>query len=465
MNGYRRLTVLGTIATISWMAFVYYLYSLTINTEREGIGKQALVEARIAYEKDITYRRWAAQLGGVYAEISDSLAPNPYLDVPDRDLTTQSGKKLTLINPAYMTRMVHGLMLEGTGLKAHITSLNPVRPENAPALWESQALESFQLGATEASEMAVEGGVEVLRFMRPMVTEKSCLKCHAKQGYKEGEIRGGISVTVPLSHYQQALAASDASTRERFIVIMFAGFGFIAFSSGMLVINERLRNRASRVLSASLREKDILLREIHHRVKNNLQIISSLLSLQEQGVDNPNALKVLADSQGRVMSMALIHEQLYRANDFSGIDARKYLQDFLPRLVSAYKGRRDISLRLAAPSINLVLDQAIPFGLIVNELVTNSLKHAFKRRDKGVISVAASVEEGVANLAFSDDGVGLPDSFNLETPTTLGLQIVSMLARQLHGEFTVEPGAGACFRIRFPLATAANSRRELQTPV
>ncbi|KAF0232160.1 MAG: two-component hybrid sensor and [Desulfovibrionaceae bacterium] len=578
MTGSRRLILLGILVTMSWTVFVYYLNALGRENALSAMHKQALIQAKIAFDKDITYRRWAARLGGVYAEVTDTLVPNPYLEVPERDVVTQSGKSLTLINPAYMTRMVHAILDEGSGLKAHITSLNPIRPENEATPWEKKAMESFLHGADEAYEEGTEEGKPVLRFMRPMITEKPCLKCHAKQGYKEGEIRGGISVTVPLEPYRQSLATAMVGDRKHHLVILFAGFCFIAFSSGVLLMNERLRNKAARqaveaertlrasedryrlyvdnapsaifiadkqgryvdanpmasavtgygksellklsipdllsesarkqgetiftevveagkgmgtlpyrtkggeerwwevsavklsddrflsfanditarkraedAIADSLREKDVLLREIHHRVKNNLQVISSLFTLQEEGVDNPDALRILADSRGRVMSMALIHDQLYRGDEFSGIDAGKYLAELCPKLVAAYKGQRDISVRLHVPSIRLVLDQAIPLGLIVNELMTNALKHAFKGRARGEISVTASLSDGVATLQFQDDGVGLPEGFSPDTTTSLGLQIVAVLAKQLHGEFTVQLSAGACFRLAFPV--------------
>jgi len=239
---HKNLLILATLVLGAWLAFVSYLYSAAVESDLENSREQALIEAGIAYEKDITYRRWAAQLGGIYAEITDSLKPNPYLDVPERDTVTESGKKLTLINPAYMTRMVHAVMTEKSGLKAHITSLNPIRPENAPSSWEALALESFQRGATEVYEFASEDGKPVLRFMRPMITELPCLRCHAKQGYKEGDIRGGISVIVPMDKYEKSLAVSNHGTQKRYALILSAGLIFILSTFGVLIRHENARN-------------------------------------------------------------------------------------------------------------------------------------------------------------------------------------------------------------------------------
>jgi len=211
------------------------------------------------------------------------------------------------------------------------------------------------------------------------------------------------------------------------------------------------RKKAEKIMAASLREKEILLREIHHRVKNNLQIISSLLSLQGQAIDNPDVLKILKDSQGRVMSMALIHEQLYRSLSLGSIDIHAYLHDLLPRLVSTLKGSRNIVVQMDIPTINLSLEQAIPFGLILNELITNSLKHAFKGREVGLIEVSATVAGEDVDVIIADNGTGLPADFSLGSVSSLGLQIATMLTDQLKGRICAEPFHGACFRIKFPL--------------
>lgn len=166
------------------------------------VQELAEVAARSNFEKDILYRKWATMHGGVYVPVSDKTPPNPYLsNVVERDITTPSGRPLTLINPAYMTRQVHAM---GEGLYGHpgrITSLKPIRPENAPDAWERQALESLQGGAEEVISRELIKGEPHLRLMRPMKTEAGCLKCHAAQGYREGDIRGGLSVAVPLKDY------------------------------------------------------------------------------------------------------------------------------------------------------------------------------------------------------------------------------------------------------------------------
>jgi two-component system cell cycle sensor histidine kinase/response regulator CckA len=165
---------------------------------RREILDVARHQARVAYEKDVIYRRWNTMHGGVYVPVTEKSPPNPYLEVPERDITTPLGVALTKMNPAYMTRQVHEMAAEAYGVQGHITSLNPIRPANAPDSWETLALLAFQGGAEEISSVEEMRGQPHLRLMRPLFTEEACLSCHAVQGYQLGDIRGGISVSLPM---------------------------------------------------------------------------------------------------------------------------------------------------------------------------------------------------------------------------------------------------------------------------
>jgi PAS domain S-box-containing protein len=182
--------------------------SLVWSYYRQTKGNMQLMrnEARTVFDKDVLYRQWNASHGGLYAPVTSTTQSNPYLaEVKERDIKTLSGRELTLINPAFMTRQVHELGFAVNRTRGHITSLNPLRPENAPDPWEKQALEAFEQGQEEIVSLAVIDGIEYLRFMRPMITEKGCLKCHEHQGYQVGDIRGGISISVPTAPYQSHL--------------------------------------------------------------------------------------------------------------------------------------------------------------------------------------------------------------------------------------------------------------------
>ncbi|MES9868278.1 MAG: diguanylate cyclase [Sedimenticola sp.] len=194
-----RIVRAGLILVFLWTLVIALSLGWILYEEHQKTLSNALTQARAAFEKDLLFRRWNAGHGGVYVPITEITAPNPHLEVEEQNITTPSGRQLTLVNPAYMTRQVHELQNLTLGVKGHITSLNPIRPENAPDDWERRALSAFEQGVEEISSEEQISGQPYLRMMRPLTTEKVCLKCHEKQGYELGDIRGGISVAVPLA--------------------------------------------------------------------------------------------------------------------------------------------------------------------------------------------------------------------------------------------------------------------------
>ena len=183
---------------VLWTLVVGASLAWNLALDRRGILELARTQARVAFDKDVLYRRWSAQLGGVYGPVTSRTPPNPYLKAPERDITSPQGRPLTLINPAYMTRMVHELGQSAGGVLGHITSLRPLRPLNSPDPWEAMALRSFEKGAMEASDLTEIDGQPYLRLMRPLLYEEACRACHDHQGYQLGQVRGGLSVSVPL---------------------------------------------------------------------------------------------------------------------------------------------------------------------------------------------------------------------------------------------------------------------------
>jgi PAS domain S-box-containing protein len=184
----------------------------------------AVKEALSSFNKDIVYRLWNANNGGGYVPATEQTPPNPFLDhIPERDIFTSSGTHLTLVNPAYMTRQVHKLGQTKYGIRAHITSLRPIRQANAADDWEIKALKKFETGIKEVTSEEMLDDQSYMRFMRPLVTDKSCLKCHAVQGYKEGDIRGGISISIPLKPYHEAAAAGQWPLLYGHLVIWILG--------------------------------------------------------------------------------------------------------------------------------------------------------------------------------------------------------------------------------------------------
>lgn len=190
------------ILLAAWSGLVGTSLAGSVWLVHRSMMQQAVSEANVHFNKDAVYRRWAAAHGGVYVPVSEQTPPSPYLaHILERDITTPSGRKLTLVNPAYMTRQVHGLGFEQYGVRGHLTSLDVLRPGNEPDAWERKALLAFKQGTKEVSSVQSMDGGPYLRFMRPFFIEVGCLKCHGHQGYKVGDLRGGFSVSVPLAGY------------------------------------------------------------------------------------------------------------------------------------------------------------------------------------------------------------------------------------------------------------------------
>jgi PAS domain S-box-containing protein len=209
-------------------------------------------------------------------------------------------------------------------------------------------------------------------------------------------------------------------------------------------------------LRDSLLEKEVLLKEVHHRVKNNLQVISSLLFLQKDSIEDPVVQDLFEESRNRIASMALVHEELYRSGDLARVDIKEYLERLAPKVVQSLRGSKSIGFALNLTECRVGVDKAIPFGLIVNELVTNAVKHGFTGRETGNIRVTVERQEGMAQAVVEDDGIGLPEGFHPDAVKTLGIQLVVQLTRQLRGSLTFGSGAqGTVFRLTFPLDDAA----------
>ena len=220
--------------------------------------------------------------------------------------------------------------------------------------------------------------------------------------------------------------------------------------SAIVDISDR-KQKEDRVRSA-LNEKEILLREIHHRVKNNLQIVHSLLDLQSAQISDKLARDMLRVSQSRIRSMALIHQTLYTSNDFAKVDFGRFLDSLVPVLIDSYVvDSSRISVRIDVDPVQLPIDSAVPCGLIVNELITNALKHAFGVRDHGEIRVALTcLANNETMLSVSDDGIGFPDRIDMSSTDTLGLQLVHLLADQLGGTVTIHRSGPTRITLQFP---------------
>ncbi len=260
----------------------------------------------------------------------------------------------------------------------------------------------------------------------------------------ESAIKNGFfsSVSIDIEEMDQLRA-----NFEKLIAQLMAGQRVVEARSKDLV-------DANTLLKGSLAEKDVLLKEIHHRVKNNLQIISSMLSLQAMETKGERDRQLFLNSQNRVQTMALIHERLYQSDDMSQVDFSDYIPSLAENIFKSYKATdQHIELCVEVADIKLELDQAIPCGLMINEMVTNSLKYAFPDERSGHIRIALNcTEDERVVLKVSDDGVGLPAEFEEKKSSKLGLQLIRILTRQLRGTLDINGSQGGTrYVITFPL--------------
>jgi PAS domain S-box-containing protein len=233
-----------------------------------------------------------------------------------------------------------------------------------------------------------------------------------------------------------------------------------------ITAQRRAEQTARDRINASLKEKEVLLREIHHRVKNNLQIVSALLDLQSGHTDDPAVIAMFSESQGRVRSMALIHERLYLSADLTNVNFTDYVSQLAIDLYRSYKvSENEIRFDLDVDIPPLPIDIAIPCGLLLNELISNCLKHAFRHADAGTVRVGLVREaDGTSVLSVSDDGAGLPAGFDLYATSSFGMQLITTLVKQLLGEITVSVATGTTFTIRFPATFETQASRASSGP-
>ena len=261
----------GWLCATVWTAVIVLGSGWNFLEDYDNTLEAARIQASGAFEKDLVYRRWAAAHGGVYVPVTEETPPNPYLShIKRRDITTTSGVKLTLVNPAYMTRQVHELGREQYDHQGHITSLNPLRPENAPDTWEADGLRALERGETQVIELAKIGDTDYLRLIRPVITEMRCLKCHGEQGYKVGDLRGGISVSVPMEPLWTRMYEHMALVMIGYGIIWLLGLGGIGLGASRIGRRIRERNWAE----AALQESEEKYRSMMEAMKDPIYICS-----------------------------------------------------------------------------------------------------------------------------------------------------------------------------------------------
>ncbi len=455
---------------------------------RKSILALAEQEALAHFHKDVSYRHWSAGLGGVYAAVTPDTPPNPYLaDVPERDIETPSGKKLTLINPAYMTRLVHELAEREWGARGHITSLNPLRAENSPDPWEADALQAIANGADQVATVETLDGEPHMRLIRPLRTKEACLKCHAAQGYQLGDIRGGISVSVPMAPFfaaEQSKTATDAISHGVIWLLGLAGIGWGAHRSRRNVealehANVALEQYIEKA-EAATRAKSRFLANMSHEIRTPM---TAILGFTDMLLDDEHVAEAREDwveslriirRNGRHL-LGLINDILdlskIEAGKLETCGARCSPAEILAEMASLMRVRADAkNLSLAVEFASAVPETIFTDPLRLRQILINLVGNAVKFTETGGIRVVCAMVEPTGDrprMRFDviDSGIGMAEDqqSRLFVPfsqvdgsmtrrfggTGLGLTISRQLAQMLGGDITVDsaPGRGSTFRL------------------
>jgi signal transduction histidine kinase len=473
-----------TAAAVIWTIVVAASFTFEIVRVKQETQEEARVQADITFVKDILYRRWNAMHGGVYVPVTDETPQNPYLShIPERDIVTPSGKHLTLMNPAYMTRQVNEMIEEEYGVRGHITSLNPIRPENAPDPWEKEALYAFRNGKAEVSSVSFINNNEYFRAMHAFITEKSCLKCHAKQGYREGDIRGGISISIPMKPLRVIENRNILTFAMVHGLLWVAGLIGIGWTRARIRQSEQERMHAVKELEQmadELERSNADLQQFAYAASHDLQeplrsvagFVGLLAKRYKAKLDSDadDFIRYTVDGVRRMQTIIRDLLEYSRVGTNSGeskpVDTSSVVRKAISNLQAAIKDSGSTVTHDDLPTV--IADEPQLVRLFQN-LIGNAIK--FKGKDSPKVHIAAAKRDNEWIFSVKDNGIGIDPEHaqrifvifqrlhtREEYPGTgIGLAICKKIVEQHGGNIWVEsePGKGSTFFFTLPRREAA----------
>lgn len=476
------LTRILVIAGVLWTLIIAGLMTGALMASRQQVIDMAREQAHSAWQQDVSYRLWAAEMGGLYVR-SNSVAPNPYLPADRRQIQSGIGS-LTLVNPAYMTRMVHE---RDTGHNGHITSLKPIRPDNAPDAWEIEALTGFEDNPVPVMAVAPGRTGDTLRYMAPLITEPACLTCHGWQGYSIGEVRGGISFDVPL----QPIEATVQGERAVMMVshLAFWILGLAAISGGGMAIDRRDRALGRALASAEQARdqadqasaaKSRFLATMSHELRTPLNAVIGFADTIEQGVMGPAQPAVYAEYAGHIRDSGRhLLDLVNQLIDLGRVEAGR--RALVPQWLALGDVVSEVidSFALIVRERNLILVTDLPDGarihadpVALRQCLVNLFGNAVKFTDPGDrITLAARILPDATLILVSDTGRGIApadldrvtlpfeqvrddDPHHSNDGIGLGLAIIEQLVMRHGGKLFLcsEVRQGTVIALRFPNA-------------
>jgi len=493
------------IAILASWTFVSALFVvLTVHLINQSTLAQAHTKATEAFNKDQSFRFWGTMHGGVYVPETETTPSNEHLtNVDEKNIVTPLGKQLTLMNPAYMMRQLNESFSELYGMQGHITSLNPIRPQNAPDEWEAKALSKFEKGVTEVFEIVSEDGTQYARFMRPMPVKEGCLKCHGYQGYKVGEIRGGVSVRLQMAPF--VAAGNKLMVESGAIIFVLWLFGCTLSLLGGKVLARNLRQQEAMALSlekarnaaeSANRAKSVFLANMSHEIRTPLNGIMGMLQLCKTAPMTEEQQEYVDAATGSSERLTMLLSDIL---DISMAETGVMELRAAPFSLPAVIKETDKLFRAAAQQSGLQLkaevDSDCPTligdAVRLQQVLTNLVGNAIKFTRQGHVSISAQLltplnqDQSRVLFTVSDTGYGIPDEQldRLFQPFSqmdeghsrnfqgagLGLSICARLVHLMGTEMAIssdeEQGTTIAFSITFdhaePSAVPANIQTEI----
>lgn len=475
-----------------WALVTVSSYAWHIHELEHHAHTMATMRGRLVFGMIETTRHWAAGHGGVYAPVTAATPPNPWLEAPEKNITTPAGVLLTLINPAYMTRQLNELIAAESDMRVRLTGLKVLNPDNQPDSWERESLEQFATDRSERVSIVGVGDTASFRYMAPLEVKPACLGCHETQGFRLGDVRGGISVTFPASYIYTII---DAQKRGFMIIhsVVFVIFALLALAS-LLVTRRDLKAleavRGDLIESEKMASLGRMVAGFAHEVNTPVGVAVGAASqsrdlVAEIGgmIDQPevreedmrNRLQLLGEASALALSnlrraASMVQSFKRTAVDQTSEAEREFelaevIDDVLKTLQSLYKNTQ-IRIDVDCPREIRLFGSAGALQQLLTNLLQNSHLHAYANGTAtGLIQIRARVADGAARIEFSDDGAGM-NAQTLERAfepffTTrrgsggsgLGLYIAYNMATQgLGGRIvcTSQPGQGTRFVVEFP---------------